>query len=241
MVVETIGSTQDEARRRATEGAPEGLLVWALEQTRGRGRLDRTWVSPAGSGLWFSLVLRPRLAPEALPWLTLAAGVGVASGLRDLSGADLRLKWPNDVLLDGAKLGGILAEAESAASGITFVVLGVGINLRRPPGGFDAALQPPPAALEDTGAPAASPAEAMAAVLGGIETAYDVLSTGDVDATRQAWLDLSATIGSRVSAQGPGMTVEGVAVDLGSDGALVIETDDGRRTEVRSGEVLHLR
>ncbi|MGB2941044.1 MAG: hypothetical protein WBD38_12190, partial [Candidatus Dormiibacterota bacterium] len=81
----------------------------------------------------------------------------------------------------------------------------------------------------------------MAAVLGGIETAYDVLGSGDVVATRQAWLDLSATIGSRVSAQGRGASVEGVAVDLGPDGALVIETDDGRRTEVRSGEVLHLR
>ena len=106
---ERLGSTQDEARRQAQEGAVHGTLVWALEQTAGRGRMDRSWVSKRGAGLWFSLVLRPQGDPNAAALLSLAAGVGVVRAMP--ATAPARLKWPNDVLLNGRKLAGILAEA----------------------------------------------------------------------------------------------------------------------------------
>ena len=240
-VLDSIASTQDEARRLAAGGAAEGSLVWALEQTHGRGRMDRAWSSPRGSGLWFSLVLRPELPADVMPWLTLAAGVGVATALRRLAGVDIRLKWPNDLLLGRAKLGGILAEAESAEGRIAFVVLGVGVNLRRPPGGFDPAVDPPPAALQDGGELPGSPAAVLAAVLAELESAYDALAAGGAGDIRRRWLDLSDTVGRHVSAQVAGDSIEGLAVDIAADGALLIERADGSRVPVSSGEVIHLR
>jgi BirA family biotin operon repressor/biotin-[acetyl-CoA-carboxylase] ligase len=241
-VLGTASSTQDLARQMAASGAPEGTMVWALEQTMGRGRLDRAWASPAGAGLWFSVVLRPHLAPPRIPWLTLAAGVACADALGVAAGAEVRLKWPNDLLLGGAKVGGILAEAESLDGALAFVVLGVGINLNRPAAGFDPDIKPPPAALEDAGrAPLPTPAELLAAVLAELETAYDALGRGELEATRMRWLALSDTIGRRVTAQLDGGAVEGLAVGLGEDGALLVDGDDGRRLEVRYGEVIHLR
>lgn len=118
----------------------------------------------------------------------------MATALQRVTGAEVRLKWPNDLLLGGAKLGGILAEAESAGGRIAFVVLGVGVNLHRPPGGFDPAIDPPPAALEDSGGSAGSPAAVLAAVLADLESTYDTLAAGGAGDIRRRWLDLSDTV-----------------------------------------------
>jgi BirA family biotin operon repressor/biotin-[acetyl-CoA-carboxylase] ligase len=241
-VLASVPSTQDEARRLAREGSPEGQLVWALEQTAGRGRMDRTWSSPSGAGLWFSVVLRPILRAGEAGWLTLAAGVGVATALRRLGAADVRLKWPNDVLLNGGKLAGILAEGEVAGEGMAFAILGVGVNLRRPPEGFEASIRPPPATLADSViAAAAEPAGVLAQLLADLEAAYDLLAAGRSAELRRRWLEVADTVGRRVRAELAEGVVEGVAVDLSEDGALVLELADRRRVPVRSGEIIHLR
>jgi BirA family biotin operon repressor/biotin-[acetyl-CoA-carboxylase] ligase len=243
-VFDQLDSTQDEARRLAAEGCAEGVLVWAQEQTAGRGRLDRRWLSPPGAGLLFSVVLRPPLPPEAAAFLTIAAGVGVASALREVVGAGpaIRLKWPNDAYLDGRKLGGILAEAEVAGGAVAHVVLGVGINLLRPPGGYDPGLENEPAALSDALGSYAllDQAVVLARILGGIEGAYDLVIADELERVRRRWVELSDTIGRPVRAELDGGLVEGTAVDLAPDGGLVIEAG-GQRLTVRSGEVLHLR
>lgn len=243
-VFDQVGSTQDEARRLAAAGGAEGLVVWAQEQTAGRGRLDRQWLSAPGTGLLFSIVLRPSLPPDSAAFLTIAAGVGVATALREVVGAGpaIRLKWPNDVHLDGRKVGGILAEADIAGGAVAYVVLGVGINLLRPPGGYDPSLEAEPAALSDALGPYAllDQADVLARVLGGVEAAYDQVVAGELDAVRNRWLELSDTIGRSVRADLEGGRVEGTAVDLAADGGLVLEVD-GRRVTVRSGEVVHLR
>ncbi|MEA2646508.1 MAG: BirA family transcriptional regulator [Chloroflexota bacterium] len=244
-----LGSTQDEARRLAREGAPEGALVWAIEQTRGRGRSDRGWDSPPGAGLWFSVILRPALPAAEVAFITILAGVAVAEALNATAGGAVRLKWPNDLLLGEVKLGGILAEAETAGGNVAFVVLGVGVNLRRPAGGFDSAISPPPAVLADAadgyayaadGPAGIGPAGLLAAVLASLEDWYGRLLAGGAEAVRARWLELSATIGMEVEAQTATGAVRGRAIDLAANGSLVLETAGGR-VEVGTGEVIHLR
>lgn len=134
----TVGSTQDEAKNRAAGGAPEGTLVVADRQTAGRGRWDRVWVSPRG-GLWYSLILRPAIAPDRCPALTLVAALDWVRVLRR-RGLDARVKWPNDVWVGEKKVAGILTEMSAETDRIHWVVMGVGVNVNnRPPAAVEAA------------------------------------------------------------------------------------------------------
>jgi BirA family biotin operon repressor/biotin-[acetyl-CoA-carboxylase] ligase len=245
---EEIGSTQERARELAREGAPHGTLVVSKVQTGGRGRLGRRWGSPAG-GLWMSLVLRPGISAEVAARITQAAAVGVAKALREL-GVEARIKWPNDLLVDGRKICGILAEssvgnvpvpAKKVGTGegrrVDFVVLGVGLN---------ANLEP-----QDLGVPN-SEATTLRSELG-----HDVDLTAllrsllshldfelgrieDFGSILDDWRALDCTLGERVRVQRFGETLEGVALDLGPKGALLLETRDGI-IELFEGEVEQLR
>jgi BirA family biotin operon repressor/biotin-[acetyl-CoA-carboxylase] ligase len=237
---EELGSTQDEARRLATDGAATGTVVWAMAQTAGRGRLDRSWQSNRGGGLWFSVILRPAGEAAAAALLSLAAGVAVARALQLPSAGSVRLKWPNDVLLDGRKLAGVLAEAETQAGHLAFVILGIGLNLDPGEAGFPASIAGSAAALAEVAPSPIDAATVMASVLVELETAIE-MAVDDPAALRRAWLELSDTIGREVRAQLGTGAVEGLAVDLELDGSLVVETEDGTRRHVRSGEVVHLR
>jgi BirA family transcriptional regulator, biotin operon repressor / biotin---[acetyl-CoA-carboxylase] ligase len=237
---EQLGSTQDEAREQARAGAPHGTLVWALEQTAGRGRLDRPWVSHRSAGLWFSLVLRPGGNSSAAALLSLAAGVGVARALPASSTATVRLKWPNDVLLEGRKLAGILAEAETRDGRLSYVLLGVGLNLDPGPQGFPPSIATEAAALVEVVDPPLDAVGLMASLLAELEVASE-LAFAEPEKVRKAWLELNDTLGRQVRAQiGPAI-IEGTAVDLDIDGSLVLEMPDGTRQRVRSGELIHLR
>jgi BirA family biotin operon repressor/biotin-[acetyl-CoA-carboxylase] ligase len=239
-VFESLGSTQDEACAEAENGASDGTLVWALEQTAGRGRMDREWASRRGAGLWFSVVLKPRGDPNAAALLSLAAGVGIAWALREPTAGAVRLKWPNDVLLDGRKLAGVLAEGETHDGRIRFVILGVGLNLDPGPDGFPPEIAGQAAALSEVSPGPIDPTTLMAALLRELEAAID-LAQAEPERLRQAWLGLSDTIGREVRAELGGGDVTGRAVDLDADGSLVIALADGSLRRVRSGEVTHLR
>lgn len=237
---EVVGSTQDEARRLARDGAPHGLLVWAGEQTTGRGRMARAWQSPASAGLWFSVVVRPAQAAERLGSLPLAAGAAVGAALHALAPGRVRLKWPNDVLLDGGKVAGILVEGHAVDANIEYAVVGVGVNLARPPKGFDAAIRDTAAAMADaTGEPPRA-TRTLAAILGCLEDEYDELLAAGPAAARARWLALGDTIGREVVAQVGVEQLRGTAVDLDQTGNLVIVVD-GRRRIISYGEIRHLR
>jgi BirA family biotin operon repressor/biotin-[acetyl-CoA-carboxylase] ligase len=239
-VFASLGSTQDQARAEAQDGARHGTLIWALEQSAGRGRMDRAWSSRRGTGLWFSVVLRPDGDPSAAALLGLAAAVGVAWALQAPTGGAVKLKWPNDVLLEGRKLAGILAEAETHGGRIRFVILGVGLNLDPGPGGFPPAIADRAAAFSEAKSGSVDAATLMATLLGEIEKAIDMAQSQPA-ALRQAWLALSDTIGREVRAELGGESRTGRAVDLDLDGSLVIEAADGSLGRVRVGEVVHLR
>jgi BirA family biotin operon repressor/biotin-[acetyl-CoA-carboxylase] ligase len=244
---EELGSTQERARELARAGAPHGTLVVSKVQTGGRGRLGRRWGSPVG-GLWISLVLRPGISTEVAARITQASAVGVAKALRGL-GVEASIKWPNDLLVDGRKICGILAEssvesvpvaAKKVEPGkgrhVDFIVLGVGLNANLDPQDLGvpdrevATLRAELGRDVDLGALLASFLSHLDAELGRIE---------DFGAILDDWRALNCTLGERVRVRKFGEVLEGIALDLGSEGELLLETRDGV-VELFEGEVEQL-
>ena len=237
-VTERTGSTNADVLTRARVGAPEGLVVAADAQDHGRGRLGRSWESLPGSALTFSVLLRPSAAQLSSPgWLPLLAGVAAATAVRATAAVDARLKWPNDVLIGGGKLAGILAEAEGDAA-----VVGIGLNVRGGPSELPVATA---TSLEAHGAGDTDRTSLLAAILEQIEAWYlDWREAGDPDSCglRAAYLRLSATIGRRVRAELPGgRVVAGTATGLDGAGSLMIRSGHAAETAVIAGDVWHLR
>jgi BirA family biotin operon repressor/biotin-[acetyl-CoA-carboxylase] ligase len=215
------GSTNDDARRLAAEGAPHGTWVVADAQSQGRGRLGRPWVTEPGDALLMSMVLRPRLAPTDAPLLCLAAAVVIA----DLH-ASLRIKWPNDVLLaDDRKVAGVLAEADFSSEKPALVI-GVGVNLRRAP------PLPTAAALVEAGVDLPRH-EVASRVAEGLLRWCERLEAGGVGTLIDAWTARSATVDRRVRVG----AVEGVALGIDPLGSLWVRTDDGEVVPIRAGDV----
>lgn len=219
------GSTNDDARALATGGAPEGTVVLASKQTGGRGRLGREWSSPEG-GVYVSMVLRPDVPVAEMAALSPCAALGVAEGLRSL-GADVGVKWPNDVCAEGRKLAGVLLELSAEQDRTEWVVVGVGVNHRRPPQPY------PGAAYLETLLPSPAPAWSVAAaVLDGVGGAYSRFLEGGFAALADDYARVDILLGSEVVARDPtGREIAaGVAAGLDVSGRLVVETASGTVT-----------
>jgi BirA family biotin operon repressor/biotin-[acetyl-CoA-carboxylase] ligase len=226
---EVTGSTQATALELASAGTPEWTLVAAGHQTGGRGRLGRTWSDEPGRALMFSMVLRPELDPRAGGLLTLLAGTAMVEACRELGEAAAACKWPNDVLVDGRKAAGILAESSVADGRIEHVVLGIGANLGKPP--HDVPL---------AGAVRADAAELLGGFLSAFVRGYRPGDGDFANAVTAAHAAVSATLGTRVrAATEDGTVVEGDAIAVDERGGLVVRTASGERL-VRFGEVEHL-
>ncbi|HXP29939.1 MAG TPA: biotin--[acetyl-CoA-carboxylase] ligase [Stellaceae bacterium] len=229
-----VGSTNGEAKRLAAAGAPEGTLVWAREQSAGRGRRGRAWASPAGN-LYLSLVLRPDCAPRAAAQLGFAAAVAVGETCARFlpQAAELRYKWPNDVLLDGRKLAGILLESQSAGEArLAWLVLGIGINLASHP----EATQYPATSLAAAGA-VVTP-ETMIAVLAERLLAWYERWRGaeGFAAVRRAWLLRAHGLGSEIRVRLAQSELAGRFAGLDGDGGLLLDGAEGRR-RIAAGEI----
>jgi BirA family biotin operon repressor/biotin-[acetyl-CoA-carboxylase] ligase len=228
---EVTASTNATALGLAEAGEPEWTLVSAGHQTEGRGRLGRTWEDAEGRALLFSVILRPRgLGPARAGLLTLLAGAAMAEAIRDTTGRRVGCKWPNDLLLDGRKVGGILAESIVKDDHLQHVVLGIGVNLDAPEGVEGAG------GIGDVGL-----RRLLTAFLERFHTDYLAVEPSFVERVRGSWLPMSATIGELVQAQTTdGREVIGRAVGIDEFGALVLSTDAGQAS-VAFGEVVHLR
>lgn len=231
-----VGSTNDEAIALANRGAEEGWLVGANSQSAGRGRHGRSWSSPPGAGLYLSVVLRP--PSHAASLLTLAAGVGVAEGIHAATGAEPRLKWPNDIYLASSgprKVAGILAEGGTSGTRVDYVVVGIGINVRKAILPADVAARA--TSLEDELGRPISRGAVAAAVCAGIWRSYQELIAKGGENIVAAWRTRGVgTFGRGVEWDAGGVTCRGIARDVDSTGALVVETDQGLR-HVVAGEV----
>jgi BirA family biotin operon repressor/biotin-[acetyl-CoA-carboxylase] ligase len=239
-VTAVTGSTNADLLERAAGGALEGTVLIAEAQTAGRGRMGRSWVSPPGAALMFSVLLRPATVPPARRgWIPLLAGVAVASALATTAGLDARLKWPNDVLVGDRKLAGILAEQAAGA-----IVVGVGVNVstRRDELPVETATS---LALEE--AARAGRQELLLAALGELERWYLAWSgganPGDPDASglRAEYRRRSVTLGRPVRVEFPGGDeARGTALDVDTEGRLLMRAADGPLA-VSAGDVVHLR
>jgi BirA family transcriptional regulator, biotin operon repressor / biotin---[acetyl-CoA-carboxylase] ligase len=241
-VHEELGSTQEHARELAHAGKPHGTLVVAEIQTGGRGRLGRHWGSPKG-GLWMSLVLRPGFDATLAPRITQTASVGVAKALWEL-GVDARIKWPNDLLAGGKKICGILAEssagyATQAVMGkpLDYVILGVGMNANLDPSGLGVHNREVTTIRSELGHEV-DLLELLRALLSNLDAELGRIQ--DFRAVLEDWRNLNCTLGEKVRVRRFGETIEGRAVDLTAEGALLLSTPQGT-VELFEGEVEHLR
>jgi BirA family biotin operon repressor/biotin-[acetyl-CoA-carboxylase] ligase len=233
IVFEQTGSTNDVVEQLARSGGREGLVVFAEAQTRGRGRLGRGWLSPRGKGLWFSVLLRPPLPAAAIARITVAAGVAVARALRRHGGVDARIKWPNDVTVGDKKIAGILTEMRAEAGRVLLAVLGIGINVncRRDelPPGIATSL------LLETGRPHDRAALA-AEVLNALEQCYEA-ALGRFEAVIEQWAGLCTTLGKQIIIIDGSRRLEGCALALDGDGALLLRKDNGQTERILGGDV----
>jgi BirA family transcriptional regulator, biotin operon repressor / biotin---[acetyl-CoA-carboxylase] ligase len=232
-VVAETGSTNDDLAEAARRGAPEGVVLVAEAQTRGRGRLDRTWTSPPRAGLLFSVLLRPRLPVPRRTWIPLLAGLAVQQAVARLGAVDTRLKWPNDLLLgdDLGKAGGILARAAGEA-----VVVGIGLNV----GTRRSELPAGAVSLTTEGAECTDRDPLLRAILRTLADRYAEWS-GDPGRVRTAYEAVCDTIGREVRVQLPdGGALAGTATGLDEAGRLVVRTTDGD-VPVSAGDVTRVR
>jgi BirA family biotin operon repressor/biotin-[acetyl-CoA-carboxylase] ligase len=221
---EEVTSTNDVAAAFAENGAPEGMVVAADAQSAGRGRLGRRWSSPPGAGLYVSIVLRP--PPATAPLLTIAAGVAVCEGIERATGATPDLKWPNDALISGRKVAGILAEAGATGAWLQHVVLGIGINLR--PAAHPADLASTATSLEAELGREVDRGLVFTELLAALAGRYAELQQGEIPAIVAQWRRLATrTLGRRVEWESNDRVLRGTARDIDGSGALLVETPAG--------------
>ena len=234
-----ITSTNDIAASLADGGADEGCVVIADAQTAGRGRLGRSWASPAGAGIYASVVLRPDV--HVAPLLTIAAGVAIADGIEAATGLAPHLKWPNDIVIEDGKskgarkLAGILAEGGTSASGSSWVVLGFGINVL--PAAYPQDVAVRATSLETELGRKVDRGLVLAESLAALSARYGHLRAGRAHAVVTAWRARSGSMfGRRVEWDAEGTVLRGIARDIDEHGALLVSDESGIR-RVISGEV----
>jgi len=233
LAVREIGSTNTVALALAGLDAPEGSVVVADYQTAGRGRQGRAWLAPPDTALLVSILLRPTGPAERIPQLSLVAGVAVREALA-LAGVETRLKWPNDILLHGKKVCGILLEAASGPLREPGVVVGIGLNVNQERADFAADLRQRATSLSVATGRAWERETLLMLLLSSMDRWYSTHRREGFAPVREAWLSGSGDLGRwiRVDSRGAGRMV-----DLGADGALIVETARGGRIEILAGEI----
>jgi BirA family transcriptional regulator, biotin operon repressor / biotin---[acetyl-CoA-carboxylase] ligase len=237
---DSLPSTNDEVARQAALGANEGLCVIAAEQTAGRGRLQRTWVSPKNAGLYLSVLLRPSLSQQSWPLLTFVAALAVNDALLQCCSLETDIKWPNDILSNGRKICGILAETVETSAGRA-VILGIGINLKK--SSFPAELESIATSVEKESGQSVEPDDLLESLLDAFGKYYQRLQQldGTVNIVREVSARSSYASNKRIQVNDGDGSLVGTTRGLESDGSLRVETDDGEVKTIRAGDVTVLR
>ena len=233
-------STNDEAKGLARQGAPEGTVVLAEHQTQGRGRQGRTFVSPAGVGIYLSLLVRPLIEAARLPQLTLLVAVATAEALSEVSALPVGLKWPNDVEIHGKKLAGILTEAVVGVEASPVVIIGIGINVNTSLQQFPPPLRQHVTSLALAAGHPFSRSQLIATLLRHLDRLYHTFQQGDMSFILERWLHYGWIVGRRVRFYQTAGTGEGIVVGLDRDGALLVQTPGNVPQRLVSGEVIFI-
>ncbi|TET65647.1 biotin--[acetyl-CoA-carboxylase] ligase [Candidatus Bathyarchaeota archaeon] len=232
-----VDSTNKWAKELAMYGACEGTVVIAETQTMGTGRLGRQWFSPTG-GLWFSLILRPNLCPAETIQLTFVSGLAVTRVLREMFGLKAETKWPNDVLVKGRKICGILAEMNTTGENVNFVVVGVGVNANCSVEKlFPEQLKKVATSIENELGRKVQLEELFKALLEQLENLYELFINEGFDPIREEWKKYASFLGRRVKITSQTREVSGLALEIDHDGALVLRLEDGTEKRFFIGDV----
>lgn len=236
-VFQETTSTNDVVQKLAIDGVREGVVVFAESQTRGRGRLGRSWHSPAGKGLWFSVLLRPRVSSLEVTHITITVAVSIRRAIEAVTRLPAEIKWPNDILVEGRKVAGILTEVQAEQDAIRYVIVGVGTDVNQAANDFPKELRGVATSLRQESGREVHRADLAAAMLQALDEDYGTLQRGDFGALAEVWERACTTIGSKVTIQVGGRRVQGTAESLDADGALLIRTRYGRLERVVGGDV----
>ena len=242
-----IVSTNDRAIELAREGAPEGVIVIARQQSAGRGRQGRSWVSPKDAGIFVSVVLRPVIDMSSLPLLSFAGGVAAAQAIESVAGLRIGLKWVNDLVYEGKKLGGILAEvpgseqpAKHSKDGWMLppaVIIGFGINLCMPTDNLPEELKERVVSLDEINGSPVNANHLASELCNFFEEQYNNLRYNAGEIVLNDWKSWSVTLGKRVKASCGNEKWEGTAIGITESGALLLQTDDGKEQILHAGEL----
>ena len=239
-VLDQATSTNDVIEQMAAENASEGLVVFSESQTKGRGRLGRRWSSPSGKGLWFSILLRPNLHPTEITQLTAATATALTRAIASETGLHVEIKWPNDLLLNGKKIAGILTELQAELDRVRHVIIGIGMDVQQSPSDFPEELRKSATSLKIAlGRPVDRPSLATAA-LRELDRDYARILKRQFEELAEEWESRCGTLGQHVSIKVGGRTLCGRAESLDPNGALLIRTDHGQLEPVTGGDVLIL-
>lgn len=234
---DSLPSTMDKAMELGLKDAPEGSLVVAETQTKGRGRLGRHWVSPKYKGVYFSLLLRPKIIPQQASVLTILIAVSAIEAIQKITGLSPSIKWPNDIMLNNKKLGGILLEMNAETDLVKFVVIGVGVNVNSP----KTSLAPNSTCLDEESALKVERVSLLQEILKQIESNYSAFSHEGAKNILERWRRASSTLHSRIKVSYQEESIEGEAVDIDVDGGLLVRNDSGFIEKVMAGDVVSLK
>ena len=236
-VFQETTSTNDVIEKLARDGVKEGAVVFAESQSKGRGRLGRNWMSPPQKGLWFSVLLRPDLRPQEATQLTVATATALVRAIRSVTDLKPEIKWPNDILIGGKKVAGVLTELSAELDHVKYIILGIGVNVNLGAGEFPSELRKLATSLKiEAGRPISRP-ELAAAILRELDEDYARIGAGLFGTVADEWEASCSTLGHEVVIRTGDHQIRGRAESLGEDGSLVLRTDHGRLERVTGGDV----
>jgi len=236
--LDSTSSTNDVATKLGSkEKTPEGTVIIADEQKNGRGRFGRNWISPPGVNLYFTVILKPTLFPENISIVTLAAAVAVASSVREYTGIEAEIKWPNDILIHGRKIGGILVEMKSMGERIDLLNIGIGLNVNMQLDTIPEDIRPFTTSLKTESKTDIDRCSLLNVILRQLEQIYKMILNGDKQTLINEWIQLNCTIGKEVSVQSQNSTIRGVADSVNDNGELRIRLESGNIETVNAGEL----
>jgi BirA family biotin operon repressor/biotin-[acetyl-CoA-carboxylase] ligase len=237
-VFEQTSSTNDVAEKLARDGVKEGVVVFAESQTKGRGRLGRKWSSPTRKGLWFSVLLRPRLLPQETTQLTVISATALRRAIKTVTGLAADIKWPNDILIGGKKVAGILTEMSAEVDRVRHVILGIGLDVNQDASEFAAELRPIATSLKIEAGEDISRAELATEIIRELDNDYARVCAGQFSEIADEWEAACVTIGKNVTVHMGDRRFRGRAEALDDDGALLVRTEHGHLERIIGGDVI---
>jgi BirA family biotin operon repressor/biotin-[acetyl-CoA-carboxylase] ligase len=235
-IFEEIDSTNIKGMELGDQGSPEGTVILAETQSKGKGRLGRSWISPKGN-IYLSVILRPNISPSQAPLITLMGAVACTTALRKALNIPVEIKWPNDIIFEGKKLGGILTEINSEMDRINHVVLGIGINVNMDPSALPSDVKVIATSLKETVGRELPRIEILSAIIKELDKWYKALLSNGSGPVLDEWRRLSPGLGKRVKVESFNRSIDGIAEEIDDYGRLLLRLESGEIEKITSGDV----